>query len=85
MKTIEEINIQKEKRKIYMREYKRREYKEKHDEMKEIQRLYYHNNKNKESTNPNIEFVKVLSHLNRIKTIKPDELKTFMTDYINTL
>ena len=47
MKTPEEIAIQKEKRRVYMRNYKRKQYAEHHEQMKETQRLYYHTKINK--------------------------------------
>ncbi len=92
MKTPEEIAIQKEKRRIYMRNYKRKQYAEKREQMKETQRLYYHTNINKGINREQIqkfdimpvEFTKALSNLNKIKGTCPEELRKFMSDYINT-
>jgi hypothetical protein len=90
MKTAEEIALAKEKRTTYMREYKRREYAAKHDEMKAKQRLYYLLNKcNRENVTvplhiTDTQFVKVLLSLNQIKTDQPDILRAFLQDYIET-
>ena len=92
MKTPEEIEIQKEKRRVYMRNYKRKQYAEHHEQMKETQRLYYHTKINKK-LNPepiqkfplmSVEFTKALYNLNKIKDIYPEELLKFMTDYLKT-
>ena len=92
MKTPEEIAIQKEKRRVYMRNYKRKKYAENHEQMKEMQRLYYHIKINKRlHSEPilkfavmSVEFTKALYNLNKIKDIYPEELLKFMTDYIET-
>jgi hypothetical protein len=88
MRTPEEIALSKEKRTIYMREYKNREYTQKHDQMKEKQRIYYHTKHNNINipTFPvmKLEFTKMIISLNKIRENHPEELKKFMIQYFST-
>ena len=82
---------QREKRRTYMREYKRRKYAENADLIKEQQRIYYHARKNKSITPSTVisqfpivpvEFTKLLIKMDKLKESNPDALYSFMNEYI---
>jgi hypothetical protein len=74
------------KRRIYMRQYKAREYANKHEEMKNKQREYYHINKEKKLKSKSIDntqFKKLTTSLDKLLILSPELLNTFMLDYMN--
>jgi len=87
MRTPEQLLEAKERRKVYMREYKRQEYANKNELMKSKQRIYYHT-KNSNMDIPMfdimpLEFTKLTVCLNKIKSEHPDELKEYLNTYAN--
>ncbi len=93
MKTAEEIQLAKEKRRMYMREYKRKQYADNKFQTNMKQKLYYHQKHNpnvnlndlKQITVMRAEFIKVLCNLQKIKEHHPDMLKEYLIKYIQDL
>ena len=93
MENINKIDVNKEKRRTYMREYKRRQYELNREQSNTNQKIYYHikNNPNvdlEEFKNISVmraEFVKVICNLQKIKEQHPNVLKEYLTKYLEDI
>ena len=90
MKTQEQIDLAKEKRKLYMREYKRAQYEKNKTDTNTKQKIYYHIKNNPDVNMEQIkqfnvmipEFTKIICTLHKIKENHPDVLKEYLQNYI---
>ena len=93
MRTEEEIQEAKEKRRAYMRDYKRKQYAKDKDNINCKQKIYYH-----KKTNPGLktealktftvmqhEFTKVYCNMEKIRSEHPDTLKEYLQSYVAEL
>jgi len=93
MKTAEEIQLAKEKRRTYMREYKRKQYANNQEQSKLSQKIYYHNRLNPDLnlnhaaqfTVMEPEFFKVVCNLQKIKEHHPDVLREYLEKYLQDM
>jgi hypothetical protein len=92
-RTEEQIQQSKERRRTYMREYKRNQYKTNGHEISENNKKYYIAKTGKGITLEEInrfsvmatDFAKVTCLLRKIQLCHPDVLKDFLQEYIETL
>jgi hypothetical protein len=91
LNTEEENITSKEKRKIYMREYKRKQYKSKREEITEANKIYYLTKSTdlcldeiNKFTVSKSDFSKALCILRKLDERHPEELKSFLLDFVKT-
>ena len=83
----------KEKRRIYMREYKRKQYETNREQSNDNQKVYYHMKHNpnidlddlKSITVMKSEFIKLICNLSKIKENHPIVLKEFLEKYVEDI
>jgi predicted metal-dependent hydrolase len=93
VRTEEQIEQSKQKRRDYMRDYKRKQYEQDREQTNINQKLYYYQKKFPHICFENIkplnvmqaEFSKVQIDLQKIKDEHPNVLKEYLTDYLKTL
>lgn len=90
--TAEQQEQAKERRREYMREYKRKQYETKRKEISEANKIHYLKTKKNLSTDEidqfqvcKSEFGKILCLCKKINIDHPSELKSFLTNYLNQL